>query len=142
MTEPATPPTPPQWSSDYFRDAPAQAGASRPLGRGLVGHVPVVATLLIVVGVLEGFFAIFMLTFAVLALALPGREAASMGGMAILMVLLSIPAAICSVLRIIAGMYNLRFRKRTLGMVALVAGLATVFTGYCTSPRSAWRSMA
>ena len=43
----------PQWSSDYFRDEVAATQS----GRGMVGHVRIVAVLLIVQGVFEILFA-------------------------------------------------------------------------------------
>jgi hypothetical protein len=47
-----------QWSNDYFRDA---AGDASHPGRGLVGHVPIVAVLLIVQGALESCLGLFFL---------------------------------------------------------------------------------
>jgi hypothetical protein len=44
---------------------------------------------------------------------------------------LSVPAVIASVLRIVAGVYNLRYRRRGLGLAALGIGLLTLVTGYC-----------
>ena len=46
-------------------------------------------------------------------------------------VALAVPAALCGVVRIVAGIYNLRFRRRGLGLVALGLGLLTLATGYC-----------
>lgn len=129
MSQPS-PSTPPQWGTDYFSDAPAPAG-HKPLGRGLVGHVQPVAAVMLVVGVLEGAFAVFAFFGAIAVFYLPAESGTNATGLAILIGIVGIPAAICSVLRIVAGFYNMRFRKRKLGMIALIAGLATVFTGYC-----------
>ncbi|MDX1945677.1 MAG: hypothetical protein SFU86_09715 [Pirellulaceae bacterium] len=129
MSEPT--PNSPQWSSDLFRDAASQPGNAPKLGRGLIGHVPVVAMLLIGVGLLEVTLAGFMLVFAGLATLVPPEAGEFPTAMVVFVGVLSLPAAVCGVLRVVAGVYNLRFRRRTLGMVALVAGLATVFTFYC-----------
>jgi len=43
----------------------------------------------------------------------------------------SVPALLCGVLRLVAGIFNLRYRSRILGMAALGVGLLTMITGYC-----------
>jgi hypothetical protein len=126
MNEPSLPP---QWTSDYFREA-APAGVS-PLGRGLVGHVPIVALLLIVQGILELAFGAVCLLFSVAVLLIPDRELANMRGLGIIMAIPAIAALVCGILRIVAGLYNRRFRRRILGMTALGVGLLSLLTGYC-----------
>jgi hypothetical protein len=121
----------PQWTSDYFRDAPA-AGTSH-LGRGLVGHVRIVAGLMIAQSILELGFGAFCLFFGIVVLAIPAE---AFGGsdpqvMAGLMIFIGLPGLVCGSLRLVAGIFNLRFRRRGLGMIALGIGLATVFTAYC-----------
>ena len=123
--------TNPKWTSDYFRDAPAASTSH--LGRGLVGHVPIVAILLMVQGGLELAFGGFCLIFAALFMVLP-QEAfggTSQGLVAGMMAFLGIPGLGCGTLRIVAGFYNWRFRRRGLGMTALGVGLAALLTGYC-----------
>lgn len=119
----------PQWSSDYFRDAPA--GGHPHLGRGMVGHVPIVAWLLIVQGALEVAFGGFGLFFVMLTLAIPEEVLPNRQALGWLMGLVSVPGFVCGGLRILAGIYNRKFRRRTLGITALGLGLATIFTGYC-----------
>jgi hypothetical protein len=96
-----------------------------------VGHVQPVAVLLLVVGVLEGVLALFSIFMAGIAFLIPADAGTNPTGLVVLFGILAVPTAACSVLRIVAGFYNLRFRRRKLGMIALVGGLATVFTGYC-----------
>jgi hypothetical protein len=120
--------TPPKWSSDYFQDSPAGQ-----ISRGLVGHVPIVASLLIVQGFLELGLALFCLGFALLTTVLPAE---ALGGMhpqvmAVLMGVMGVTGLVCGALRIAAGVFNWSYRRRTLGMLALGIGLAAVFTGYC-----------
>jgi hypothetical protein len=120
----------PQWSSDYFRDA---AGDVTRHGRGLVGHVPIVAILLLVQGGLELAFGLFCLMFAALSFVLPPE---AMGGMdarvmAVLMGIVGGTGAACGALRILAGLSNWNYRRRMLGITALGVGLASMFTGYC-----------
>ena len=128
MNQTPTPnPSEPSWTSDYFRE-PAAAGVS-PLGRGLVGHVPIVAICLIVQGALEVLFGIFMVLFSGLFLSLPQFQ--GMQPLAWFLITVSVPGFACGVLRIVAGIFNLRFRRRVLGMTALGVGLLTMMTGYC-----------
>jgi len=120
---------PPDWRSDYFRDVSAAQGPRQ--GSGLIGHVPIVAVLLIVQGALEIGFVLLGGAFLALVYLAPDKELASMRGLGIFMLILAIPAALCGALRIVAGIFNLRFRHRGLGMVALGLGLLTLTTAYC-----------
>ena len=119
-----------QWSNDYFRDA---AGDASHPGRGLVGHVPIVAVLLIVQGALESCLGLFFLAFAALSLVLPAEALGGMDprGMAILMLIVGVPGVVCGPLRIAAGLCNWSYRRRKLGITALGVGLAAIVTGYC-----------
>jgi len=125
------PAAPPHFSSGYFRDA--AAGQHRPpLGRGMVGHVPLLAGLMVGLGALEVVLAVVFAFFGLVSLALPpeaglpnaGMLAALYGGMALLV-------GACGILRAAAGFYALRFRRRQLAMAALGMGLATTFAGLC-----------
>ena len=94
-------------------------------------HVPIVAVLLIIQGVLEIGFGLFGGGFLALVLLAPQDELAGMRGLGIFLMILAVPAALCGAVRIVAGIYNLRFRRRGLGLVALGLGLLTLATGYC-----------
>jgi hypothetical protein len=120
----------PQWSNDYFREA---AGDASHPGRGLVGHVPIIAALLIAQGILEVALGVFYLGFAALTFVLPPEALAGMqpGVLAVLLVVVGVPGIACGALRIAAGTLNWSYRQRTLGMTALGVGLATILTGYC-----------
>lgn len=120
----------PQWSSDYFRESQSAAPLA-PSERGMVGHVSIVATLMIVLGAIEGSFGGASLLFSLVALSLPAGPGPDTHFLAVLFAVVSIPAIAVSALRIFAGIYNLRFRRRKLGMTSLVVGLILVFTGYC-----------
>ena len=127
---PENPFSPSQWSNDQFREAAIAPGASR-LGRGMIGHVPMVAMLLIVQGVLEILFGLMCLAFIALIVWAPDPELAQMRPLATLVGVLCVPAFGCGLLRIVAGCFNLAFRRRVLGMVALGVGLLTLMTAYC-----------
>src|SRR5215208_6038944 len=131
MSQPLSPKPgePPNWSSDYFREV-VPAGVS-PLGRGLVGHVPLVAICLIVQGVLEIVMALFFVLFGILFLISPDPNLASYRALGLIMVIFALPGFVCGPLRIFAGIANLRHRRRLLGMTALGLGLLTMMTGYC-----------
>jgi hypothetical protein len=128
MSSPENPLQPPNWSSDLFRD-PAVHAAS--IDRGLIGHVPIVAMLLIVQGVLELLFCVIGIGFLVLAYFGPQKELAGMQGLGVLMAAISAPALISGILRIAAGFFNLQYRRRGLGIAALAFGLLTMVTFYC-----------
>jgi hypothetical protein len=121
---------PPKWSSDYFRETPR---TQERLGRGLVGHVPIVAILLIVQGVLEVLLGLFYGGLALMMLILPEEALDDMDfrSLSILLAIIAVPAIACGALRIAAGLANWQYRRRTLGLVALAAGLGAMFTGYC-----------
>ena len=130
MDQPTKPnPPEPSWSSDYFRE-PVPAGVS-PLGRGLVGHVPLVAIFLLVQGVLEVMVGAIFLMSAMFFLLVNDPQLAGMRALAWLMVGMAAPACFCGCVRVVAGVCNLRYRRRVLGMTALGLGLLTMITGYC-----------
>jgi hypothetical protein len=118
---------PPQWSGDFSDAAAHAAGADR----GLIGHVPVIALLLIVQGVLELLFCTLGIGFLSLVFFGPKQDLEAFRGLGILMAAISAPTLISGVLRIFAGIFNLRFRHRGLGIAALLVGLVTMMTGYC-----------
>jgi hypothetical protein len=129
MTSPL--PNPPsEWSDDHFRDAAASPETAA-LGRGMVGHVPVVAALLIVQGGLELVFASFAALFGAFVVLFPSREAAELRGAALILGALAVPALLVGILRIVAGFANRRYRRRSLGLAAMMIGLGSVFTFYC-----------
>lgn len=101
------------------------------MDRGLIDHVSIVAVLLIMQGALELLFAV--LGFAVLAMAYlgPEKEMAGLRGVGILLGLVCVPAVAVGILRIVAGIFSLRFRYRGLGMAAAGLGLLAMVTGYC-----------
>src|SRR5262245_28707092 len=109
---------PPKWSSDLFRDPAMVKGGTR-TDRGLIGHVPIVAILLITQGVLELAFA--ALGFGVWAFSFwaPQEKFGGLRGVGILMALVSTPSLISGLLRIVAGVLGLRYRFRILGIAAL-----------------------
>jgi hypothetical protein len=119
-----------QWNTDYFRDA---AGDATRHSRGLVGHVPIVAILLLVQGGLELAFGLFCLAFAALSFVLPAEALGGMDAtvMAVLMGVFGVTGVGCGGLRIVAGLSNWSYRRRMLGITALGVGLVAMFTGYC-----------
>ena len=132
MSQPPSPPPipPPHFSSGYFRDAAAQPDR-RPLGRGLVGHVPIVAGLMVALGALEGGLALLFILFALVSLTIPRNSGANPELLAALYGSLAVVVGSCAILRVAAGVYARRFRRRNLAMVALGLGLAAAFTGFC-----------
>jgi len=122
------PAQPPRWSSDYFRE---YAGPGPRLARGLVGHVRIVAILLITQGVFEILFALFGICFALATVLVRQEDLVNMRPLGMVLGGISIAALFCGGLRVAAGIANLRFRRRLLGITALGAGMLTMLTGYC-----------
>jgi hypothetical protein len=129
-TPPESPVPPPHFTAGYFRDASA-ADVRRHLGRGLVGHVPIVAGLMIALGALEGVLALLFMMFALVASVLPPEAGANPVMLATMYSGLAVFTACCAAMRLLAGLANYRFRRRKLGIAALGLGLLTVFTGFC-----------
>lgn len=120
------------------------APVPRPPGRGMIGHVQVVAILMIVQGALEALVGVALVAVAGFFPAMIQMEAQGgrggpppaqvetmswvmlvmYGGMGLLVL-----AAAC--LHIFAGIRNYKFRSRVLGLVALGGGMVTVITCYC-----------
>jgi hypothetical protein len=120
----------PQWSSDYFRDA---AGDATRQSRGLVGHVPIVAILLMAQGGLELAFGLLCLGYCALVFVLPPEVMGGIdaGVMFVLMGVFAVSGLACGGLRIMAGLSNWSYRRRMLGITALGVGLASMFNCYC-----------
>jgi hypothetical protein len=125
-------PQPPSIADGYFREQVTASNEQR-LGRGLVGHVPIIATLMLVLGFCELLMALFCAFFAMVMLALPPeanvgtdlRFASAFYGV------ISLVLGVVGLLRLLAGYFNLTYRKRGLGIASLGVGLITVFTGFC-----------
>jgi hypothetical protein len=123
-------PQPPGWSSNDFRES-ALSPATAHRDRGLIGHVPLVAVLLIVQGALELLFALFGIGFTLLVYFGPQKELGGLRGVAILLAVAGGLSLSTGLLRVVAGLFNLRYRRRGLGLIALAAGLLTMVTAYC-----------
>src|SRR5262245_35836563 len=121
---------PQKWSSDYFGEAAAAPGMVS-TDRGLIDQVRIVSVLLLIQGGLELLFALCGGAFIALTFLGPEKEFAAMRGLGIVFAVFSVTALVTGTLRIVAGFLNLQFRGRRLGLVALAAGLLTVFTVYC-----------
>jgi len=118
---------PPKWSSDFSDAAAHAAGADR----GLIGHVPIIALLLIAQGILELLFCTLGFGFLSLVYFVPQKELETFRGLGILLAAISAPTLISGLLRIAAGIFNFRYRRRGLGITALLFGLVTMMTAYC-----------
>jgi hypothetical protein len=108
---------------------------------GRASQVPIVAILMMVQGGFELLYAVFMSVMGVvmtmsLAKAPPGPAqqpsplvmASLIGGVYLAM---GVAILIAGVLKLTAGFRNYRYRGRTLGIVAMISGLLTLFGCYC-----------
>lgn len=118
------------WADGNFRDSP-QVAVSAQLPRGLIGHVRIVAILLILQGLLELMFGMLGLAFLLLVKLGPQKEFAALHGVGYMMAGAGAVALIAGLLRLVAGYFNLNFRCRGLGLAAMGVGLLTLLTGYC-----------
>lgn len=116
-------------------------------GPGLVRHVMPVAILMIIQGALELLHAVIFIALAVAvpfmlpampAEAVQAREvgAAALPGFVkgMIMAVYGVMGAgglIAGVLHVTAGIFGLQFRRRTLGIVALTLGMASISTVSC-----------
>jgi hypothetical protein len=107
---------------------------------GLAGHVPVIAVLLIIQGVLEiigGLMAlgtgVFMALLPSIAPQAAGAQQQSAGFMILAVVYLlgGVLALVLGVLKIWAGWKNRLYRGRTLGITAISSGFVSLVTCYC-----------
>jgi hypothetical protein len=99
----------------------------------MVGQVTVVAILLIVEGALELLVA-FILLIGGPAMMLEFEQQSAEVPPAVvgaIVTIFGVVALAAAVLKIVAGIRNLKYRGRTLGIVALVSGVLTMFTCYC-----------
>jgi hypothetical protein len=107
--------------------------------RGMMGQIRVVAILMIIQGALELMMGIIIagmiVFFAVVFRKMESNPSAPPPPMWIVAPIYGTMAAagfISAVLHIWAGIINLRFRGRTIGIVALSCGCLSVFTFYCS----------
>lgn len=128
---PSSDPSPPAWGTDYFRDVSPAGPAS--LGRGLIGHVPIIAGLMIVQGLMELALGLVCLGFAGVVFLVPESEFDFSDKLIIAGIygFIGVPAALCAILRFVAAYYGLHYRRRRLGIAALAVGLLSVMTGLC-----------
>ena len=116
--------------------------AAVPRDMGMVRHVPTVATLMLVQGVLESLMGMFFIGMGVF-MAVAVREAMiqqppngqdvekfawMMGG---IYGGLGLVGIIGGVVKIVAGILNLRFKSRIFGIVALCSGATTFLNWLC-----------
>jgi len=141
------PPLPAGDDNPYL--APIPAGrpgggvASDATGPGLVRHVLPVAILMLVQGGLELVVSLLCLalTVAVPFMFPDGGRVSEVGAgpnlaamRPMMMTIYGVMGAgglVAGLLHITAGIFGLRFRRRTFGVVALIAGLASITTMYC-----------
>jgi hypothetical protein len=112
--------------------------APSPRGSGLVCHVRVVAILMIVQAVFEflaalglGAIAVFVPLVLRQANQPPMPNQPDVRIVSLLYGGMAAAALVPSVLHLVAGLRNYRFRGRTFGIVALACGMLTVLTCWC-----------
>jgi len=140
MSNPYEPPLEASFSANTDQPLPP------PQEPGLVSHVRIVAILMIVQGVLDilmglflGGMGTFMGTFMREAMQndpnlqqQPGPSPEVMAGvMTGFYVGFGVLLLVVGVLQAYAGLRNYNFKSRTLGIVALISGVVTIFTCYC-----------
>lgn len=111
--------------------------------RGLVGHVRVIAILMIVQGVLEALMGVYLAAMGVFSSVVISQSTVNDGStpaeqqqMAFAVVLvmylgMGLMNCVAGGLHIYAAIRNYKFKSRTLGIVALSVGCTTMFAGCC-----------
>lgn len=114
-------------------------------------HVPTVAILLIVQGSLELLLAAMLGLYALVygGVALipavdrhseiesPGAFMAVFGGASAVVAVIAIVLGAAAVLKIVAGIYNVRFQRRVLGIAALASCIVVMPSCYCAPTAAA-----
>lgn len=144
MAEPRNPP-PADDEGNPFAAPRSRGGVPNvslpgPVDSGLVRHVMPVAILMIIQGAMELFIAVVYGGLIVLVPAImqdmPAQKGMPPAAMfqSILAIVYGVMAAggvIAGLLHVTAGIYGLRYRRRMLGIVALLVGLLSASTIYC-----------
>jgi hypothetical protein len=86
---------------------------------------------LVGLGVMELALALVFVLFGLIGLALPPESGANPRMIFTIYVAMAVVVGSCGVIRVAAGLTNLRFRNRRLGIAALGIGLIAVFTAFC-----------
>ena len=133
----------PAFDPKQFQDQPGYVGGSAS-DFGWVRQVRTFAILNAVQGMLEIPMGLFTIGMSVLFPTLirtnqqpnadPAQVAAdesTMWFLAGLYLAIGIPVLISGILRIVAGVQNYRFKGRTLSLVSIIVGMATLFSCYC-----------
>src|ERR1051326_4700476 len=131
----------PAFDAKQFQDQPGYMPAAA-ANFGWVSQVRTFAILNIVQGVLEVPLGVFLTGLATMFPVLIKMDQAKNANGAqdepgmIWMVsgiyfVIGIPVLVCGILRIVAGVKNYRFRGRTLSLISIIAGAASVMTCYC-----------
>ena len=107
----------------------------------MANHIPTIGILLIVQGVLEGLLGLFVaamgpVMFAIIgatppSTASPPPDPAALGIVGGLYLVVGVVVLALGVLKVFAGIRNLSFRSRVLGIVALASGALSFITCYC-----------
>ncbi len=99
----------------------------------MVGQVTVVAILLIIEGALELLVAFILLIGGPAMMLQLDRQGADTppAFVGLIVSIFGVLALAAAVLKIVAGIKNLKYRGRTLGIVAMASGGLTMFTCYC-----------
>lgn len=137
------------YASNIGPTPPTDAGelnAALGYRRGMIGHIPILAVLMVIQGVLELLMAVAFAGYAVLMPEMfqemqkqAAKQGGQGGGMPAAMpawlttvgVALAIVILIIGALTIYSGLNVYRFRGRVMAIVMLGAGLSLIFTCYC-----------
>jgi hypothetical protein len=128
---------------DEIKPTAFDFGSAPMARRGLVGHVRVISILMIAQGVLEALMGVFLIGMGVFMAVVigegiteeeampPAQAQATVVMMLVMYVGMGLVNAVAAGLHIFAAIQNYKFKSRTLGIVALSVGCATLLTCYC-----------
>ncbi len=129
------PPTNPPHSSypPGYQGYPPYGRAPRASSKVL--QVTTLAILMIIQGALEALIGLILLVMGPAMLStkptMPRSEQEAVGIMSAVFIILGVLVLLTAGLKIVAGIKNLKYRGRALGMAALISSIVTMMTGYC-----------
>ena len=116
-----------------YQGYPPYGRVPRPSSK--VMQVTTLAILMIVQGALEAIIGLVLLVMGPAMLSttpgMPRNDQEAIGIMSAVFIILGVLILLTAGLKIVAGIKNLKYRGRTLGMAALISSIVSMMTGYC-----------
>jgi hypothetical protein len=130
---PSSNPPPAPYPPGYQQGYPPYGRVPRVSSK--VMQVTTLAILMIVQGALEAIIGLVLLVMGPAMLStkatMPRSDQEAVGIMSAVFIILGVLILLTAGLKIVAGIKNLKYRGRTLGIAALISSIVSMMTGYC-----------